>query len=50
MPEMKPGDVLEIHADCENFESDIRTWCSRLGKTLLAVNQNGDVVTASIQF
>ena len=50
MPEMNPGDVLEVSADCDSFESDVRTWCDRLKKTLLAVTQDGDVVTASIQF
>ena len=50
MPEMNPGDVLEVSADCDSFENDVRTWCERLKKTLLAVNREGDVVTAIIQF
>lgn len=50
MSEMRPGDVLEVSADCESFEEDIRTWCSRLGKPLLAVRTVGDIVTATIQF
>jgi tRNA 2-thiouridine synthesizing protein A len=50
MPEMNQGDVLEVSADCDSFESDVRTWCERLKKTLLAVNHDGDVVTAVIQF
>ena len=50
MPEMSPGDVLEVSADCDSFESDVRTWCERLKKTLLAITADGDVVTASIQF
>ena len=50
MPEMNPGDVLEVTADCDSFEADVRTWCDRLKKTLLAINQDGDAVTASIQF
>jgi tRNA 2-thiouridine synthesizing protein A len=51
MPEMQPGDILEIKANCESFEDDVRTWCARLDKTLLAVNTDGaEVVTATIQF
>jgi tRNA 2-thiouridine synthesizing protein A len=50
MPEMNPGDVLEVSANCDSFESDVRTWCERLKKTLLAITKDGDVVTASIQF
>ena len=50
MPEMKPGDVLEVKADCDSFETDVRTWCERLKKTLLAITHDGDVTTASIQF
>jgi tRNA 2-thiouridine synthesizing protein A len=50
MPEMSPGDVLEVMADCDSFESDVRTWCERLKKTLLAINRDGETVTASIQF
>jgi tRNA 2-thiouridine synthesizing protein A len=51
MPEIPPGDIVEIRADCEKFEDDIRTWCDRMGKTLLATSTDGsDVVTATIQF
>jgi TusA-related sulfurtransferase len=51
LPEMQPGDVLDVKANCDSFEDDVRTWCERLGKTLLAVTKDGDdVVTATIQF
>ena len=51
MPEMKPGDILEVKANCDSFEDDVRRWCERLGKTLLALTKDGsDVVTATIQF
>ncbi len=36
-----PGDVLEVLGDCPTFERDIRVWCERLGKTLLAVLDEG---------
>lgn len=40
-PDMRPGDVLEILGDCPTFERDIRTWCERLGKTFLSVQDEG---------
>lgn len=39
--EMARGDLIEILGDCPTFEKDIRTWCDRLGKVLLAVNDEG---------
>lgn len=50
MPSIAAGDVLTIEADCATFEDDVRKWCDRMGKTLLAVTRAGDVVTAQIQF
>ncbi len=50
MPQIAPGDVLEVHADCSTFEEDVRKWCDRMGKTLLAINREGDQITAQIQF
>jgi len=50
MPQMGAGDVLEVTADCASFEDDVRAWCERLNKTLLAITKNGDVAKATIQF
>ncbi len=50
MPEMSPGDTVELRADCDTFESDIRSWCSRLNKTLLSVTKDGNVDVATIRF
>ncbi len=38
---MKPGDILEVVADCSTFEKDIREWCTRAKKTLLWVRDEG---------
>lgn len=38
---MKPGDVLEVTADCPTFEKDVRDWCSRSKKVLLFVRDEG---------
>ena len=26
---MKPGDILEVVADCSTFEKDVREWATR---------------------
>ena len=40
-PDMKKGDILEVFGDCPTFEKDVRTWCERLGKVFLSVQDNG---------
>jgi len=40
-PDMKSGDILEILGDCPTFERDVRTWCDRLGKILLSIQEEG---------
>jgi tRNA 2-thiouridine synthesizing protein A len=35
--EVERGALLEIAGDCPTFEADVRTWCARQGKTILAV-------------
>ena len=41
-PDMGPGSVLDIIGDCPTFENDVRTWCERLGKTILFVKDEGE--------
>ena len=36
-PLMKDGEILEVLGDCPTFEWDVRTWCERLHKNLLAI-------------
>ena len=38
---LKPGDLLEVVADCATFEKDIRDWCSRSKKSLMWVKDEG---------
>lgn len=47
---MKPGDILEVIADCPTFENDVRDWCTRAKKTLLWVKTEGSVKRVQIQF
>ena len=50
LPQISPGDVLEVTADCPTFEEDVTKWCERMGKTLLAINHTDDKSIAQIQF
>ena len=50
LPTVAPGDVLEVTADCATFEDDVTKWCSRMNKTLLAINKSGEITIAQIQF
>ena len=50
VPEVKPGDLLEVTADCTTFEEDVRKWCERMKKTLLSVTVSGATKVAKIQF
>jgi tRNA 2-thiouridine synthesizing protein A len=35
--ETAAGTIVEVLGDCPTFETDVRTWCERKGKTILAV-------------
>ena len=48
--DMKTGDVLEVEADCPTFETDVKTWCERVGKTLLWINEESGKFRCQIQF
>lgn len=47
---MKPGEVLEVIADCSMFEGDIRDWCARTQKELLWLENEGNTRRCRIQF
>lgn len=50
-PDMRPGDILEVWGDCPTFEKDVRTWCQRLKKILLAVEEGaGNLKKIQVQF
>ena len=50
LPQIHPGDLLEATADCDTFEADVRRWCERMEKPLLAVTKVGALTTVQIQF
>lgn len=47
---MKPGEVLEVTADCPTFEQDVRNWCLRSKKVMLFIREEGDAKVCQIQF
>lgn len=47
---LKPGDILEITADCSTFEKDVRDWCKRFKKILLWIREEGGAKKCQIQF
>ena len=50
-PQLKPGDVLEVTADCSTFAKDVQMWCERTKKTLLFCrDEGGGKFRAQIQF
>ncbi len=51
VPQMNPGDILEVIADCESFPNDIKAWAEKTGKTLLfCTDEGGGKYKAQIQF
>ncbi|HSN14402.1 MAG TPA: sulfurtransferase TusA family protein [Anaeromyxobacteraceae bacterium] len=45
-----PGTIVEIRGDCPSFEADVRRYCARRGKTVLAVRGTAPVLTIQIRF
>jgi tRNA 2-thiouridine synthesizing protein A len=48
--ETPAGTVVEISGDCATFEKDIRTFCDRRKKTLLAIRADGATTVIQIQY
>lgn len=48
--EMKPGELIEVIADCPTFERDIRYWCKRVHKALLWIKAEEGKKRCQIQF
>jgi tRNA 2-thiouridine synthesizing protein A len=47
---MKPGDIIDIVADCPTFEKDVRDWCARSRKVLLWVRDEENCQRCQIKF
>lgn len=46
--ELQVGDVLEVIANDPAFESDVSTWCEKMGHELAEVSNRGDDMVARI--
>jgi len=44
------GSLVEITGDCPTFEADVRRFCTRRGKTILAVRGTAPRLTIQIRF
>jgi TusA-related sulfurtransferase len=40
--EVKPGDVLEVVADCPSFEKDVKAFCAMYKKVLVVLREEGN--------
>jgi tRNA 2-thiouridine synthesizing protein A len=47
--EMKPGEIVEVIADCPTFETDTRKLCEDLKMALLFVKVEGPVKRVQIR-
>jgi tRNA 2-thiouridine synthesizing protein A len=48
--EIKPGDVLEVVADCSTFEKDVKDWCTRTKKVLVFMrDEDGGAKRCQVQ-
>jgi tRNA 2-thiouridine synthesizing protein A len=48
--EAPAGTIIEIVGDCPTFEKDVRMFCERRKKTLLAVRTDGTRTLIRIQY
>ncbi|MBF0500370.1 MAG: sulfurtransferase TusA family protein [Candidatus Riflebacteria bacterium] len=39
--QLKPGDTIEVIADCPTFEVDVKGWCQRMKKVLISLKDEG---------
>ena len=46
---VESGAQLEVRADDPAFESDVSTWCQKLGHILLECRKEGDIYVALIE-
>lgn len=47
---MKPGDVLEVMADCHTFEDDVKNWAAKMNKIITEIKNPGAYKVVMIQF
>ncbi|HEY3320104.1 MAG TPA: sulfurtransferase TusA family protein [Planctomycetota bacterium] len=47
--EITSGDVLEVTADCDTFERDVREWCKNFKKVMIVFKEQGILKIAQVQ-
>ena len=47
--DMKPGEILEVVADCPTFEADVRKYCEVMKKALLFVKVEGNAKRVQVR-
>jgi tRNA 2-thiouridine synthesizing protein A len=47
--EMKPGEILEVIADCASFEADVRKFCEATQRALLLVKPEGNAKRVQVR-
>jgi tRNA 2-thiouridine synthesizing protein A len=47
--DMKPGEILEVIADCPTFEADVRKYCEVMKKALLFVKVEGNAKRVQVR-
>ena len=47
--EMKPGQTIEIVADCSTFPNDIKEWCQKTNHPLISINTVGTETKALVR-
>jgi len=48
--QVNAGDILEVKADCDTFEQDVKRFCTVHKKVLMKFWLNGSTKIAKIQF
>lgn len=46
---LKPGDIIDVVADCATFEADLRAWAARTRKTILWIKNEGTCQRSQIK-
>ena len=50
IPQLAEGDILEVSADCDCFEGDVRGWCERMNKQLISAVSQAGITVVRINF
>ena len=46
---MAKGDIMEVVADCETFENDVRKWCEQTKRAVLWIKHEGTATRCQVR-